>query len=80
MSQVHRVINLREPFKIFSMTLHQIGWLSIGVVVAFGVGSRVPGDLETRQCACGNMAGHSRGQFINRGWRIFRAETDGLVA
>jgi hypothetical protein len=57
MSQVHRVINLREPFKLFGMTLHQIGWLAMGVILAFAVGSRVPGDWKLGNVPAGIVLG-----------------------
>ncbi|MDZ4834160.1 MAG: hypothetical protein SGJ27_10325 [Candidatus Melainabacteria bacterium] len=57
MSQVHRVINLREPFKIFSMTLHQIGFLAVGILIAFALGSRVPGDWKLGNIPAGLVLG-----------------------
>jgi hypothetical protein len=57
MSQVHRVINLREPFKIFSMTLHQLGFLALGILIAFALGSRVPGDWKFGNIPAGLVFG-----------------------
>lgn len=57
MSQVHRVINLREPFKIFGMTLHQIFFIAIGVIVAFALGSRIPGDVKIGNLPAGFILG-----------------------
>lgn len=57
MSQVHRVINLREPFKLFGMTIRQIGWLAIGIVLAFAVASRIPGEIKIANIPAGFWVG-----------------------
>lgn len=57
MSQVHRVINLKEPFKLFGMTIKQIGWLALGVLIAFAVGSRIPGDWKIGNIPAGIVLG-----------------------
>ena len=57
MSQVHKVINLKEPFRFFGMTLVQIGWLALGVLVAFSLCSRVPGDWKVNGIPAGIIFG-----------------------
>lgn len=46
MSQVHKVINLKEPFKIFGLTIKQAIALAIGALMGFFIASKLPGDWK----------------------------------
>lgn len=56
MSQVHRVINLREPFKIFGMTLNQMGFIVLGALIGFFVASKLPGNIKLANVPIGFWA------------------------
>lgn len=57
MSQVHKVINLREPFRLFQMTLGQIGLAALGLLLAFFFGSKVPHDWKLHNIPAGFVVG-----------------------
>lgn len=57
MSQVHKVINLREPFRLFQMTLGQIGLAAVGLLTAFFFGSKVPHDWKLHNLPVGFIVG-----------------------
>lgn len=57
MSRVHRVINLKEPFRIFGMTLGQIGIAAIGLILAFIIGTKIPSDWKVGNIPAGFVAG-----------------------
>jgi len=56
MSQVHKVINLREPFKIFGLTIKQAFFLAVGGLLGFFVASHMPGDWKLGNLPAGLFA------------------------
>ena len=57
MSQVHKVINLKEPFRIFTMTVGQLGISAVGLLSAFFVGTNVPSDWKIHNMPAGFVVG-----------------------
>lgn len=62
MSQVHKVINLKTPLKVFGFTVKQIILLALGVILGFLLASKMPHDWKV---------GHLRPVFLPLwGWSV----------
>ena len=46
MSQMHKVIVLNKPLKIFDFTIIQLGMMSFGVLFSFWAASQVPKEVK----------------------------------
>lgn len=56
MSQVHKVINLKTPLKVFGLTLKQLFFTVIGVVLGFFFATKCPGDWKVGNLPAGLFA------------------------
>ena len=56
MSQVHKVINLRTPLKIFGLTIKQLISLVIGGLLGFLAATKLPGDWKIGNLPVGLFA------------------------
>lgn len=56
MSQVHKVINLKTPLKIFGLTIKQLIALAFGGILGFIVASKCPGDWKVGNLPIGLFA------------------------
>ncbi|MBI1269669.1 hypothetical protein GC174_04470 [bacterium] len=56
MSQVHKVINLKTPLKVFGFTVKQIILLALGVILGFLLASKLPHDWKVGHLPAGLFA------------------------
>ena len=56
MSQVHKVINLKTPLKVFGFTIKQIILLALGVILGFLLASKMPSSWKVGHLPAGLFA------------------------
>lgn len=56
MSQVHKVINLKTPLRVFGLTIKQLIFTVIGVVAGFFFATKCPGDWKVGNLPAGLFA------------------------
>lgn len=53
MSQVHKVINLKTPLKVFGFTIKQLILMALGIILGFLLASKLPSNWKVGHLPAG---------------------------
>lgn len=56
MSQVHKVINLKTPLKVFGFTIKQLILMALGIILGFLLASKMPANWKVGHLPAGLFA------------------------